>query len=136
VALEALRSALRDSDRDVRVAAARGLAAANYGPARATLESVVSGHSLREADLTEKIAFFEAFGSVAGVESTALLDRLLNGRRLFKRESPEIRACAAMALGRIGSPAARTVLSKAAEDPSPMVRNAVANALRGEGQPS
>lgn len=135
-ALEALRAALKDTDRDVRVAAARGLAAANYGPARATLEAVLSSHTLRAADLTEKIAFFEAFGSVAGVESTTLLDRLLNGRRLLKRESPEIRACAAMALGRIGSPAARAALLKASADASPMVRNAVANALRVEGQPS
>lgn len=131
-ALEALRSALRDTDRDVRVAAARGLAAANYGPARATLEAVVSSRTLRAADLTEKIAFFEAFGSVAGAESTGLLDRLLNGRRMFQRESPEIRACAAMALGRIGSPAARASLLKASGDGSPMVRNAVANALRME----
>jgi len=135
-ALEALRGALKDADRDVRVAAARGLAAANYGPARATLESVVSSRTLRAADLTEKIAFFEAFGSVAGLESTALLDRLLNGRRLLQRESPEIRACAAMALGRIGSPAARASLLKASGDSSPMVRNAVANALRMEGHGS
>jgi HEAT repeat protein len=131
-ALEALRSALKDSDRDVRVAAARGLAAANYGPARSTLEALVSSRTLRAADLTEKIAFFEAFGSVAGMESLELLDRLLNGRRLLKRESPEIRACAAMALGRIGNPAARASLLKASGDSSPMVRNAVANALRAE----
>ncbi|NJD09761.1 MAG: hypothetical protein FIB01_04720, partial [Gemmatimonadetes bacterium] len=135
-ALEALRSALKDSDRDVRVAAARGLAAANYGPARATLESLVSSRTLRVADLTEKIAFFEAFGSVAGLESTALLDRLLNGRRMFKRESPEIRARAAMALGRSGSRAARAALLKASGDSSPMVRNAVANALRMEAPAS
>jgi len=133
-ALEGLRSALQDQDRDVRVAAARGLAAANYGPARATLEAVVNSRTLRTADLTEKIAFFEAFGSVAGVESTTLLDRLLNGRRLLHRESPEIRACAAMALGRIGSPAARASLLKASGDSNPMVRNAVANALRTENR--
>jgi HEAT repeat protein len=96
----------------------------------------VSSHTLRAADLTEKIAFFEAFGSVAGVESTTLLDRLLNGRRLFQRESAEIRACAAMALGRIGSPGARAALLKASGDASPMVRNAVTNALRIEGQPT
>jgi len=133
-ALEGLRSALRDDDRDVRVAAARGLAAANYGPARTTLENVVNGRTLRGADLTEKIAFFEAFGSVAGTESIALLDRLLNGRRLLKRESPDTRACAAMALGRIESPAARAALLKASDDSNPMVRNAVANALRAEDQ--
>jgi len=131
-ALEGLRSALKDADRDVRVAAARGLAASNYAPARNTLEAVVNSRTLRAADLTEKIAFFEAFGTVAGPESISLLDRLLNGRRLLARESAEIRACAAMALGQLGTPAARAALLKASDDSSPMVRNAVSNALRVE----
>ena len=85
---------------------------------------------VRDADLTEKIAFFEAYGAVATADSIALLDRMLNGRKLFGKESPEMRACAAMALGRVGSPAARAALQRSSAETNPIVRNAVMKALR------
>ncbi len=132
-ALEALQNALDDDDRDVRIAAARGLGGLRYQPARARLEAALQGPRLRDADLTEKIAFFEAFGGVANAESVSMLDKLLNGKNLLRqKQSPEIRACAAMALGRVGSPASRASLEKAAAETNPMVRNAVAKALRRE----
>ena len=130
--LDAMQKALGDVDREVRLAAARGLGAARYTPARARLEEIVNSKTLREADLTEQIVLFEAFGSVATPESVDMLDRLLNGRRMFGKESQEIRACAAMALGRVGTPAARASLQKASSESNPMVRNAVAKALRQE----
>ena len=131
-AFEALQRALDDADRDVRIAAARGLAAARYTPARPRLEEVVKGKSLRDADLTEKIELFEAFGAVATADSVDMLDRMLNGKRMFAKETPELRACAAMALGRVGTPAARAALQKSADETNPMVRNAVTKALRQE----
>jgi hypothetical protein len=130
--LETMQRALGDVDREVRLAAARGLGAARYTPARAKLEEIVNIKALREADLTEQIVFFEAFGGVASAESVDMLDRLLNGRRMFGKESQEIRACAAMALGKVGTPAARASLQKAAQETNPMVRNAVTKALRQE----
>jgi HEAT repeat protein len=130
--LDAIQRALGDVDREVRLAAARALGAARYTPARAKLEEVVNSKTLRETDLTEQIVFFEAFGSVASPESVDMLDRLLNGRRMFGKESNEIRACAAMALGRVGTPAARASLQKAKDESNPMVRNAVSKALRQE----
>jgi hypothetical protein len=45
--------------------------------------------------------------------------------------NPETRACAAMALGRIGSAAAQESLRKAGAAKDPLVRNAVSRALRG-----
>lgn len=132
LALDAIQGALDDPDRDVRVAAARGLATLRYAPARPRIEEMLESRVVREADLTEKIAFFEAYGAVATAESVGVLDRMLNGRRLFGRESPEMRACAAMALGRVGSPAARVALQKAAAESNPIVRNAVMKALRHE----
>lgn len=132
-ALEALQKALEDHEREVRVAAARGLARLRYQPARARLEELIQGRLLREADLTEKIAFFEAFGAVGNAESVVMLDKLLNGRNLLRqRQPPEVRACAALALGRVGTPAARSALERAGNDDQPMVRNAVARALRQE----
>jgi HEAT repeat protein len=130
VAMDALQRALTDNDRDVRIAAARALAAVRYQPARETLTELLDSRVIRDADLTEKIAFFEAFGSVATPESVEMLDRMLNGKRLFAKQNPEIRACAAMALGRVGTPAAREALQRASGETNPMVRNAVSKALR------
>ncbi len=134
ISMAAALEALDDDDREVRIAAARGLAAARYQPARPQLEQLVQGKTVREADLTEQIAFFEAFGAVAGAESVKMLDSLLNGRRLLGRQPPEIRACAAMALGRVGTPEARESLLEAAKDPHPMVRSAVGKALGQESR--
>jgi hypothetical protein len=132
-ALDALQTALDDSDREVRIAAARGIGSLRYQPARARLETVLQSKIVRDADLTEKMAFFEAFGSVANAESVETLDKLLNGKKLLGgRESPELRACAAMALGKVGTPASRASLERSAQDKEPMVRNAVMKALRAE----
>ncbi len=135
-AFEPLRRALEDGDRDVRIAAARGLGVMRYGPARATFEALVDGKALREADLTEKIAFFEGYAAVAGANGIELLDRLLNGRSLLGgRQPPEIRACAARGLGIVGTPAAAESLRRAADDRDALVRNAVQGALRQEAKP-
>lgn len=131
-ALDALQTALEDNEREVRIAAARGLGALRYQPARARLEEVLQGKIVRDADLTEKIAFFEAFGAVANAESVSMLDKLLNGKSLLRKQSPELRACAAMALGKVGTPASRSSLERASGDPNPMVRNAVMKAMRQE----
>lgn len=131
-ALDALQQALEDAEREVRIAAARGLGSLRYQPARARLEEMLQGRIVREADLTEKIAFFEAFGAVANADSVAMLDKLLNGKSLLRKQSPELRACAAMALGKVGTPASRLSLERAKEDQNPMVRNAVQKAMRQE----
>ncbi len=64
-ALQALERALDDDDREVRVGAARAYAAQPHRPAAARLEAAVKG-KVRNADLTERMAFFEAYGAVAG----------------------------------------------------------------------
>ena len=132
-ALDAVQRALEDTDRDVRMTAVRGLGSLRYQPARARIEEALQGKIVREADLTEKLAFFEAYGLVATAEGVEMLDRMLNGKKLFSRPSPELRACAAMALGKINTPAARAVLERAASESQPIVRNAVMNALRRDG---
>jgi HEAT repeat protein len=130
-ALQALERALDDDDREVRVGAARAYAAQPHRPAAARLEAAVKG-KVRNADLTERMAFFEAYGAVAGDAAIALCDGILNGRGfLGRREDDELRACAAMALGRIGSPQALEALRKAAGEKDVIVRNAVTRALRG-----
>ncbi|MBW3571982.1 MAG: HEAT repeat domain-containing protein [Gemmatimonadetes bacterium] len=131
LASAALEPALDDDDREVRVAAARALASLRWAAARPRLEAALDGKRLREADLTERIAFFEAYGGLAGAEGVPLLDRVLNGKSwLGRRETGEMRACAALGLGRIRHPAAEKALTAAAADPDPVVRSAVGRALR------
>ncbi|HEV8495385.1 MAG TPA: HEAT repeat domain-containing protein [Gemmatimonadaceae bacterium] len=133
-AMQALERAIDDDDRDVRVTAVRAMTARNYRPALSRLESVVKGKRVREADLTEKMAFFEGYGSLCGEGGVSHLDAVLNGKGfLGRREDSEIRACAAIALGRVGTPKAIETLRKAATEKDIVVRNAVSRALRGPG---
>lgn len=132
-AAKSLEPLLEDPEREVRIAAARSLVALGYTPARPALEAAIQSKRLRAADRTEKIAFFEAYGQLAGADGVAMLDRTLNGRSwLGKGETPEIRACAALALARIRHPSARAALTAAANDSDPVVKSAVARALREE----
>jgi hypothetical protein len=131
-ALTLLDRAMDDPDRSVRLAAVRGLGARGYKGALRRIETVVLGKSSRGIDLTEKMAFFEAYGAIAGAAGLKALSTILFQRGLLKmKESPETRACAAVALGRIKTPEARDLLQRAAEDKELVVRNAVSRALRG-----
>ncbi len=130
-ALRMLEAAVEDSDRDVRIAAVRFLSSRGHRGAFQRVESMVSGGKLRQSDLTEKMAFFEAYGALAGSAGIAALERLLLPRGLLsRREDAATRACAAMALGKIRSPEARAVLERASQEKDALVRNAVSRALR------
>ena len=131
-ALQQLERTIDDDTREIRVAAARAFAARTHRPALARIEAAIKEKRLQEADLTEKVALFEAFGAMCGDAGIPLLDGVLNAKGFFgKREDPEMRACAARALGKIGSAAAVTALRRAASDKEILVRNAVNRALRG-----
>ena len=130
----ALERALEDEEREVRIAAARALGSLRYRPAAVRLRGLVTGRRVRAADLTEKIAVFEAYGEVGDPKAVAVLDKLLNGKSLLGRREPaEIRACAAVALGRVATPEAVASLREAAGEDDPVVRSAVGRALRAEG---
>ena len=132
-AIQALEKGLDDADREVRIASVRVVAQHKSRSALPRITAVVTGKSMRQADLTEKMAFYEAYGSMVGDVGVEMLDGILNsGGFLKKKEDPESRACAAMALGRIASQKARDSLQKAVQDKEPLVRNAVTRALRGD----
>ena len=131
-----LEKAIDDPERDVRITAVKFLGQRGHRNAFPRIEAAVLGAKLKEADLTEKMAFFEAYGALAGAAGIATLEKMLIAKGLLSRkEDPETRACAAMALGKIRTPAARDVLQKVAQDKEPLVRNAVSRALR-EGGPA
>lgn len=133
-AMRLLENALSDADREVRITAVRAVAAQGHRAALPRLEAVVSGKALKEADLTEKKEYFEAFGVLAGAAGVAPLDAILNGRTFFRRRmGSDIRACAAHALGRIGTDDALSALQRAEKDKDVRVRSAINKALRGAG---
>ncbi|HTI55031.1 MAG TPA: HEAT repeat domain-containing protein [Verrucomicrobiae bacterium] len=130
-ALAFVEKALEDEDRAVRLAAVRAVGGRGYKGAQRRIETIVLGKAVGDMDLTEKMAFFEAYGAIAGAAGIKPLMGLLLPRGLLRmKESPETRACAAIALGKIRTPEAREVLQRAADDKELVVRNAVSRALR------
>jgi HEAT repeat protein len=130
-ALAFVEQALEDADRGVRLSAVRTLGARGYKGAQRRIEGLVLGKAASQMDLTEKMAFFEAYGAIAGASGLKPLTGLLLPRGLLRmKEASETRACAAIALGKIRSAEAREVLQRAADDKDLVVRNAVSRALR------
>ncbi|HEU4474187.1 MAG TPA: HEAT repeat domain-containing protein [Gemmatimonadales bacterium] len=133
-ALALIDKAIEDDDRGVRLAAVRVVGGRGYKGALKRVESVVLGKGVKDLDLTEKMAFFEAYGAIAGPAGLKALSGILLPRGLLKmKEAPETRACAAIALGKIRTPEAREILDKVADDKDLVVRNAVNRALREIG---
>jgi HEAT repeat protein len=136
-ALQVLERAIEDADREVRITSVRALTGRAYRPMLARLEAIVKGKSVRDADLTEKMAFFEGYGALCGDSGVPQLDAILNGKGfLGRREDAEIRACAAIALGRVGTAKSLEALRKASTEKDVVVRNAVSRALRGSSGPA
>ena len=130
-----LEKAIDDSERDVRITAVKFLGQRGHRNAFPRIEAAVMGAKLKDADLTEKMAFFEAYGALAGATGVPALEKILVPKSglLARKEDPERRACAAMALGKTRAPAARDVLQKVTQDKEALVRNAVSRALREVG---
>lgn len=131
-ALQHIERAVDDADRAVRLAAVRAVGQRGYRGALGRIEAFVNGRDIEERDLTERMAFFEAYGAIAGAAAIETLKGLLWPRGLLRAKvPPDTRACAAVALGRIRTPEAREVLQRCADDKDLVVRNAVSKALRG-----
>lgn len=131
-ALQVLEKALVDEDRDIRIATVKVLGSRSHRGALKSVEAHLRSKTLRESNLAEKMAFFETFGALSGDNGVDLLSDILNTRRLLGgREDGELRACAAMALGKIGTDSAMGALQKALADKDVVVRNAVSRAVRG-----
>jgi hypothetical protein len=129
-AMSLVDRAIDDADKAVRIAAVRLVGSRGYKGALKRVETVVLGKS-KDMDLTEKMAFFEAYGSIAGANGLKALSAILLQRGLLRMKEPaDTRACAAMALGRIKTPEARDILQRATDDKELVVRNAVNRALR------
>jgi HEAT repeat protein len=131
-AMQMLERALVDEDREVRIVSVRAIGARNARAALPRIEAAIKGKDLRESNLTEKMAFFEAYGLMCGDAGISLLDGVLHAKGFMgKRDDSEFRACAAVALGKIGTPKAMEALNKAVSEKDVIVRSAVSKAIRG-----
>jgi HEAT repeat protein len=134
-AMSALEAALADPERDIRLATLRALTARTHRPALQKVQALLLGTHAKQIDRTERIALFEYYGTIAGDAGVAVLDPILNakGGMFARKEDPEFRACAAIALGRINTDASRAALAKSSNEKDVIVRNAVSRALKGGG---
>jgi HEAT repeat protein len=117
----------------VRIATIKALTARAHKPALGRVTTAIKSREIRDADRTERIAMFELYGTLCGDGGVPYLDELLNGKSgMFSRkEDPEIRASAAVALGKINTAKAKDALNRSAGEKDVVVRNAVSRALRG-----
>jgi hypothetical protein len=131
-AMQVLERALFDDDRDIRIATVRVLGSRSHRGALKAVETHLRSRELRESTLAEKMAFFESYGAICGDDGVPFLAEILNNRKILgRREDGEVRACAAMALGKIGTDIAMQALQKGLSDKDVVVRNAVSRAVRG-----
>ncbi len=132
-AMQELEKAVDDPNRAIRLAAIRTLMGHGHDGVVPRIKAKVTDKEFRSTDLTEKKALLEAYGVLAGSPGVAVLAPMLLPRGFLRRkEDPQVRACAAMGLGKIGTPEAAAVLRRVAGDKDALVRNAVNQALRDE----
>ena len=130
-AIKLIAKVVDDPDPDVRVAAFSAFASRPYRGALKSLTAQVKAPDLESRDVSERRALFKAFGVTAGGEGLALLEQVLLGKGgIARRPSAETRACAAVALGTINAPQARSALKAATKDRDPLVRSAASSELR------
>jgi HEAT repeat protein len=131
-AMQVLERAIDGQDRDVRIVALHALSDRRHRAALKRVERAIKDRVLNEPASSEKTAFFDTYAVLAGEEGIEFLDTILNPHGFLKRKGdPQTRACAAAALGKIGSARALDTLRRAVSDKEIVVRNAASRALRG-----
>ena len=132
-AMQALERAVNDDDRDTRIIAVRAMAARQHRASLSRIERTLKERVLTEPDnMPEKVAFFDAYVSLASDGAIPFLDGILTPKGLFaKKEDSQVRACVATALGKLGTNRALEALRKAASDKDVIVRTAASRALKG-----
>jgi hypothetical protein len=125
-----LNSALRDSDKGIRILVAQLLAGRRDERAARILWSVIEAPEFLTRDLDERSAFCGALGRAGSDALIPKMERMLTRGGMFQAAEQAGRMEAAMALAWLGTPAALEVLSREAKSKNESVRRAVASALQ------
>jgi HEAT repeat protein len=119
--------ALRDPSPSVRIEAARGITWAGDR----SVSGIVMARLKEETEEAVVVPLLEALGQLKEVRSVALLSDLARGvSGVFQRHPVSVRAAAIRALGRLGTPEARTAVEAHRNDRTPELRAAALEALR------
>ena len=125
-----LNSALRDSDKGIRILVAQLLASRKDERAARIIWSVIESPEFAGRDIEERSAFCGALGRAGSDALIPKMERMLTRGGMFQSAEQAGRVEAAMALAWLGTPAALAVLSREAKSKNESVRRAVANALQ------
>jgi len=125
-----LNSALRDSDKGIRILVAHLLASRRDERAARIIWSVIESPEFAGRDVEERSAFCGALGRAGSDALIPKMERMLTRGGLFQSADQAGRMEAAMALAWLGTPAALELLSREAKSKNESVRRAVANALQ------
>ncbi len=124
-----LNSALRDSDKSIRILVAQLLASRKDERAARIIWSVIEAPEFVGRDVDERVAFCGALGRAGSDALIPKMERMLTRGGMFQSAEPPGRMDAAMALAWLGTPAALEILSREAKSKNDSVRRAVAEAL-------
>jgi hypothetical protein len=124
-----LNSALRDSDKGIRILVAQLLASRKDERAARILWSVIEAPEFVGRDIDERVAFCGALGRAGSDALIPKMERILTRGGVFQSAETPGRMDAAMALAWLGTPAALELLSREAKSKNESVRRAVADAL-------
>jgi hypothetical protein len=126
--------ALTDIDARIRAMAAINLGKIGKTSGLASLLELVQSKDFAKKDPTEMKAFFDAIGMIGSNEATPVLQEILERKSLFGRGKPDgMRNGAASALAMIGSAEAKAILEAGRDSKDESIRNACAQAMRGQG---
>lgn len=125
-----LRDHLNDPDPQIRIATVRALGGIRTEAAKRLLLQRLSTKDFLQRGLEEKKEYFEVLASWKDQEVIDFLVKTLKKNTLFNRaKNYENRACAAYALGLIGSKELLKILRKYADSGNPVLREYVRNAI-------
>jgi len=125
-----LNSALRDSDKEIRILVAQLLTVRKDERAARIIWSVIEAPEFAGRDVEERSAFCGALGRAGSDALIPKMERMLTRGGIFQSAEQGGRMEAAMALAWLGTPAALEVLSREAKSKNEAIRSAVANALQ------
>lgn len=131
-AMQAIERAVEDADRGIRLAAVQVCVERQHRGVLTRVERAVKEWVMKDGTTQEKTAFFDAYAVLGREAAIPFLEGILTPRGLLSRkEEPTTRACAAMALGKVGNDRALEALRRASTDKDVVVRSAATRALRG-----
>jgi HEAT repeat protein len=122
---------LNDSEKSLRILAAKKLGQSGGSRAVSLIGECISQDSFLARSFDEKCELFEALGRTGQDEVVSILENLIKKRSLFNwGPTNEMKLCALSALGRMGTSRALGVLERTARQTRGSLRRACLDAMR------